>query len=601
MTGAPAAAEPTRAGRTVARAAALVCVAGATGFAVWACHAALRDHQVVLMADDWRIIEGFYQLPFWEWVFSNQNGHRIPLTLLLFAADWRWFEGRMVLLALGSLALAWLAVAALALGYRGERGFDTPLAWATFAFAGFAIFWAETMANFLCNVCNANLVATLFFLLSVSSFALYAHGQRAQPARSSHGLLLASLLAAALATFSMGQGVGSWAALLAIALAARVRLAVLACVVVAAATCVAVYSTGLEAHTSSGAPFDPKVVLFTAPGALLRFVAAFVGMVVARTIDQPDLVASHTEPLSFAIGACGLAFLAGHAAWICWRPRRAHPQDLLAIGIMSFSAAVGLGVGLTRLGIFGPKQAVAVRFLDWSTLFWVGAVLALPAIARRVARPWFSAAAAAVLVALVAAMLTTLEQQRVPRLQRQDRASRIALALILDARVPDVGKLSWGLQGPRIRGIAKQIKQQGRNVFAGIAAELPGSSLPDRFEQAPFDRCAGGVQTPRLVQAGRRHLSVSGWAWDVERGTGPALVVIVDASGIVRGLAHPESEGARLASRRAGTERVRWTGYLPRHDPGEWYFVHAILGDLQTSCFLGVLPPAAGTTDASGS
>ena len=83
---------------------------------------ALLDHHRIANADDWRIYDDMFSHPLGEWIFTSQNGHRIPLTLALTWIDYVWLEGQMHLLvgvslafALGTSLLLWLACRVAAL------------------------------------------------------------------------------------------------------------------------------------------------------------------------------------------------------------------------------------------------------------------------------------------------------------------------------------------------------------------------------------------------------------------------------------------------------------------------------------------------------
>ncbi len=89
-------------------------------FMVWAAVTAMRDHPIVPTPDDSRILVDMFRVPFWDWVFSVQNGHRVPGTLLLFAADFHGLDGQNHGTVAGSLVTLALAVAALGMGMRSE-------------------------------------------------------------------------------------------------------------------------------------------------------------------------------------------------------------------------------------------------------------------------------------------------------------------------------------------------------------------------------------------------------------------------------------------------------------------------------------------------
>ena len=56
-------------------------------FMLWASFVALRDQHGALQADNWRILADLHANGLIDWIFTHQNGHRVPFTLALFAPD----------------------------------------------------------------------------------------------------------------------------------------------------------------------------------------------------------------------------------------------------------------------------------------------------------------------------------------------------------------------------------------------------------------------------------------------------------------------------------------------------------------------------------
>ena len=214
------------------------------GFAAWACSVSIGEHHVVAVADDWRILDQFYSMPLAEWLLSSQNGHRIPATLLLYFLDYTFLDGEKYLLIIASLVTAWIAVAALFLGYRIDGGLATPLARVAVGFGCFTIFWSGACYTFVWGVCHANLMTTLWFLVSLSCLVLYLSRQQRGGGRRQPLLLVVTCVAAVVTTFSLGQGAGIWPALIVVSAAARARVRTVASLALAAVVTIAVYSSG---------------------------------------------------------------------------------------------------------------------------------------------------------------------------------------------------------------------------------------------------------------------------------------------------------------------------------------------------------------------
>jgi hypothetical protein len=105
------------------------------GFILYVAWVAIRSHYTDPNVDDWRILDDLFSSPLLNWIFENQNGHRVPVTLTLFFLDYRFFDGQMHLLTLASLACTGLAIAILVRTLRTERATRDPVAiiWISFS------------------------------------------------------------------------------------------------------------------------------------------------------------------------------------------------------------------------------------------------------------------------------------------------------------------------------------------------------------------------------------------------------------------------------------------------------------------------------------
>jgi hypothetical protein len=109
-------------------------------FAACACLVALRDQMTVLFADDWRMLDHYQSRPLLPYLFGSENGHRLPVTLALFAFDYEWLGGRMRTLVLASITCTALTAGLFWRIFRKQGGLDRAMARSVLGFACFALF-----------------------------------------------------------------------------------------------------------------------------------------------------------------------------------------------------------------------------------------------------------------------------------------------------------------------------------------------------------------------------------------------------------------------------------------------------------------------------
>jgi hypothetical protein len=304
---------------------------------------------------------------------------------------------------------------------------------------------------------------------------------------------------------------------------------------------------------------------------------------------------------SAALGAIALLASASYAAWLLRRPERAGRRELFALGIAVFSVAAALLVTAARVPRAPLGDALAVRFVNWSALFWAGAALALPSLVRGPL-----AAAAVLAIALVSiGMLPALERNRASLLGLSAGASEAALGVLLGIREPGIAQrmgIAFGLplvtddpdllrrasprsQLERFERVIGHLRRERRSLFREPRAELPGAPLRERFALVPMARCRGEMQAPApLAGAAPPAARIHGWARDVQAQRAASWVVVADEAGQIRGLgsALPETPAAE---RHFG--RDRWSGYLAPFEASRRYTAFAVLADGRSACPLG--------------
>ncbi len=107
-------------------------LAGVGAFGILVGYRAWRDHFTMPYGNDWAILHGYYSMPLGEWLFSPESGHRIPVTLLVLAADLELLSGHMHLLVVASLVTTLASVWILRIGLRASDPDGAPLSWVAY-------------------------------------------------------------------------------------------------------------------------------------------------------------------------------------------------------------------------------------------------------------------------------------------------------------------------------------------------------------------------------------------------------------------------------------------------------------------------------------
>jgi hypothetical protein len=578
-------------------------------FALGVSLVSLRDHLRVPFVDDWRVLDRYHSQPLAEYLFTAQNGHYLPATLALFALDHECLGGRMHGLVAAALACTAAAAALLHRALRSGGDLASPVARIALGFALFALVWAAGSHDLLWGLNQGSLQAVALLLLALGALG------RADPARirPSRALLATAALAALGASLSQSVGVASWAALVAAAAVRRFPWRVVAGLAAVAAAVALSFAWSLPPHPRIS--FADSLAFGRArPLALAELVLAFVGSAPAHAVvslglgapmpDAPirDAWAAHTRDLfrfALGFGAGGLGLFAALVARRFRRPVPRSVPDTLAIGLLAFGLGGACLVGFARAAIFGPPAAVQTRFLTWSTLFWIGAALALvPRSPERAPRRAALLAALCLPIAS-AGMLPALRDARAFHATRVDQAAKLALALELGVRPDELARNVSLHEAELVYRVAARLEREGRHPFDDPRRALPGSPLRERFTDA--GACAGSLERMRTVRSrasgagsapgGGTARTVEGWLLPPAGGARPRFVVLADAAGVIRGL-------GEVARERQRGGRLAWAGFVV--DPGApgepgTYAAWAVLSDGRSACRLAreVGPPIA--------
>jgi hypothetical protein len=489
-------------------------------------------------ADAWRLYAKLLEQPFLAGVTSADNGHREILPNAV-----RWIE--MHLLGgdqtLGIVLGAVLAIAAAVVWLRTIARAQLPATTRAAAglIAALGLFWLGNERA----LAHAHESVRVYLIVLCLLLALVRTADGRADARAT----VAAAALALLATLTFGSGIASFGALAIVLLLGRATRAAWGVWAAALAIALGLYLGGASFAVTGTVTIDPigqpvllarwlaspfvyvfwplldPAVAALVPGAPLRATATAVATAFTARFG-PVQTAFWPQALIGATGLVWLLFASGRA----WRAASATvPARRVALGVAWFGLAVGGLIALSRSAYFVqfPDQLHAPRYLPWSSLFWAGLLSASLLAPGRRSRP---------LIALLVAAIVAPSSLWMAELARsmQRTAERTATAAVV--------------------GLLPAAQPLGETVASELAAALPALRRdalgPFRW---PESRCLGH----RLHEDAIGRLDVHGliastsvnWIGasgqvvrfelaDAAQGT----LLIVDAAGVLRGLALPD-------------------------------------------------------------
>jgi hypothetical protein len=285
-------------------------------------------------------------------------------------------------------------------------------------------------------------------------------------------------------------------------------------------------------------------------------------------------------------GSVGCLGFAAHAAWVVSRSSRRDSQNLLALGLMAFSVGVAFLVGLNRFHFEGASQAT--RFSTPSTIFWIGAALAVAsAWSRSAPSGWQRLAGVGLVFGVSGVMLLALNDSH--RQMQHHRAvhERTSTMHLVDVRWDRLAQDGMTPDPGRVYRVVNHLRAERLSFFDTERADLVGATVESRFTRLRARRCRGFVaRVERLQTRGRSAARVTGRAWDRIADEPASGIVVADSAGIIRGLgfARPLNIGPNGRSsldflRFSQTRGDLWEGFVGVYDPDEKYTAYAIIAD----------------------
>lgn len=348
--------------------------------------------------DQFRLYDIYLSLPFPDNVLQLENGHRPVVPALLRLAEIRWFDANQKLqITLGAgFAFATSLILALIVWRQRELPLAARAAGVFIAIIG--VLWMANARMLLHG--NEALHAYLLILCLVLACILCA---RAGSGHEYRRLLLASV-ACAVATFSFGPGIATFATVILLAWLQRLRSSALLLPVTALVLCLCIYLFVLpgDAGVRGQLEFRPLALAATSARWLASpWIVGWLGLADEQLYGWA-IEGLRAQPLAAAliavaealqrwtglhwtssgatvVGAAGIAAFGLLLVPYLRRRERLTAFDSVALGLCLFAMATAAVVCLGRLRYLEelPMQTFADRYLLWPCLFWLGLGLLL--------------------------------------------------------------------------------------------------------------------------------------------------------------------------------------------------------------------------------
>lgn len=509
-------------------------------------------HFRILVGDDWGLYDRFLNHPFWISIWSSWNGHRLFIPGLLDKINLLLFHGDLTNLVIigivAQIASAWMLArdASLELVHRGAR-------WLLIALVLALMLW---LGNRRALVWSFGLTYTLGVFGAVAACHCVFRSRQAEAKPGLSWLwLFAAMASAVITSLSWGSGVVVWPILVLLAWGLGLSRTGWITLLVSGTAFISVYLVHLL--RGSGAEF-----MFADPGAvpddlnrMLLVLGNTPGFLLASLVNNVPIHPSRLWNASSTVVWCAratglfsLLALAGLVGlWLRQSLRRRWLLPLIGIGL--FVVGTALIIGVVR-GLFEGSTTIISRYRVFSTLLWTALVAGYsPLILRNMASVCRYQVLAAEVIVIMLVFLPGQAQEFVRAGEREYQVERATLSLVTG--VTDMSAM-WNVfsfDKSQITDVAPYLSRNQLTVFRQLWTHWMNTRLR---HVAGSDKTIVGGLTEVWHFPNDDWSTIKGWLSTAHRG---ALIVGVDASGRIRGMALPilslqEVAGSKVFPRR---------------------------------------------------
>jgi hypothetical protein len=467
--------------------------------------------------DEWALVDHLATNPggSFAWLWVQHNEHRIFFTKLFFLFDTGVFRGSQIFLLLSVFLGQLLQVILLSASLWVLGGMRGP-GWRTgTGLIAFCMFCPIQQENLVFGFQIGFILPGLMASVSTLSLLLHHRSSAERDGRKAALWLLLSIVAAAVATCSLSNGMLLWPLLLLTAILLGMRVSTVLALLASAAANIGLYFY----HYHNPSPSHP-VYSLQAMGRTLEFVAAYFG---STWIHGPVGWAA------VVVGLTGL--LAGLVIIVrVFLQRGAGPLLMIQLSVLMLFCIVTATLTAWARLYLGVEQAAASRYQVFALLFWCS--LGLAFLFWTTANRSSDFGVKAFSAFLVVLMLVLATQVRMPLREAQwyrVRQELISLALLTD--VHDPAELADAYPDPQVvLRDAEYLKQDHLSVFAEKRYSQLGQPFQSAYLLVPPEDCSGYVASSQVLPAkDGQGLRITGYSWNrAQRKPVSQIVAVVD-------------------------------------------------------------------------
>jgi hypothetical protein len=507
----------------------------------------------------------------------QHNDHRIIFPEMIYGLDFILFGGRLLFPAVFNIACQIFQIGIL--WWLLARS-ELPRAFRLALGAASALFMTSTMHV---GGILGSLLLVWYLSLSAAALCFLFLWRTARTGRLSS--LLISVMAAVIATYSVGNGMVIWPVMTFMAALLRIPRRRIAGVAVAGIVSISAYFVGYrflrQGRTS---------LLLHHPFYAIWFASVYVG----SPVSYVNIL------LGGLTGVTGL-LLVGLAVALAVRQRRTTDAAFaVAGGVCLFVAASALMIAYGRMepGDAAVGAARTGRYISVQLTYWANLAILIGWLATR----WLGCrlfalhlAAVGLTAVLLAAVMDEQKAQESAFATFQASADEAGIALLTGIDDPDVLRAIYPDPGFPPRYVAG-IREKRLSIFASGRQDWIGQPVEHVFSGGPPSLCSGAIERVEPVTGGYRAV---GWALDRETGHAVKDIVLVDPGGVIIGLAETRPGGYAPHLDNVGPPSD-WVGFARAVRAPESVRAYAVVGNGKMSCALGALPLVGSSARSPG-
>ncbi len=526
--------------------------------------------------DFWRIYDTCLHR---SWLYSTAlkyNGHSHFFPAQLWLADLRWLSGNQDFLFAAGLLFQLIGTGVLvAVIWRDMSIARTTRVVATMVVIVSA-FWmgrASMTATGGFNCCYS-------LVLSCAALSFYFLGSLARGARGHASLLAMIVICNTIASFSFGTGLTTWPASLFIGYCLRLRARILF-VLALAAIIIALIFVALPSREAGG-PLAVGIH-WAQPATYLTLVHYF-----CRLLGSPVLhscqawITGKTPPsdqlslLAMGLGVVGVTLTSVVFVVKLTRRNLSAGLETIGLGLITLNFTAFALITLARADHIRilPEELDAPRYLYWSSLFWAG--LLLFALAHAQKSTWLRWPALG--AAMAVPVLAFPSHYREGLHWRYARLISREAGLSLTNGIHDNKAISILSPYPSlVYRLADDMRARRLDMFAAGYQEWIGQPVSALFPARRRSVRLKGNCKARVVQTQPLGVRINGSITRRE-GSVPDLMLIIDSSNIIRGIAFSSStpEWINQLLYANTFRRKSIVGFVARYDPHSHYAIRSI-------------------------